>query len=231
MSAVRLADTTLPQLVRDHLARSVPASATVPATVRVRQSGEMWQRPGAKAMRFEATEDFDVARVSFGWRARFPLLGPLALTVVDELAGGIGRLRVSFLGIPLRTADTPETTVGQAMRYLSELAWAPPAIAANPELEWRELDASSVEVSCVVGGAKVPVRWHFDGAGDLVGATGVRPYPVGKAFVPTSWGGDFGGYESLGGIRVPTFGEAWWQLAEGRFVYWRGRVTALDLLV
>ena len=28
MSAVRLADTTLPQLVRDHLARSVPASAT-----------------------------------------------------------------------------------------------------------------------------------------------------------------------------------------------------------
>ena len=92
MSAVRLADTTLPQLVRDHLARSVPASATVPATVRVRQSGEMWQRPGAKAMRFEATEDFDVARVSFGWRARFPLLGPLALTVVDELAGGIGRI-------------------------------------------------------------------------------------------------------------------------------------------
>ena len=49
--------------------------------------------------------------------------------------------------------------------------------------------------------------------------------------MPTSWGGDFGGYESLGGIRVPTFGEAWWQLAEGRFVYWRGRVTALDLLV
>jgi hypothetical protein len=78
MSAVRLFDTTLPPLVRDHLARSVPASATLPATVRVRQSGEMWQRPGAKAMRFEATEDFDVARVSFAWRARFPLLGPLA---------------------------------------------------------------------------------------------------------------------------------------------------------
>ena len=230
MSAVRLADAALPQLVRDHLARSLPASATAPATVRVWQSGEMWRRPGAKAMRFEATEDFDVTRVSFAWQARFPLLGRLALTVVDELADGVGQLRVSLLGRPLRTLSTPETTVGQAMRYLSELAWAPPAIAANGELEWRDLDASSVEVSCTVHGARVPVRWRFDGGGDLVGATGVRPYPVEKTFVPRPWGGDFDAYERLGGLRVPTSGEAWWQLPEGRFVYWRGRVTALELI-
>jgi hypothetical protein len=42
------------------------------------------------------------------------------------------------------------------------------------------------------------------------------------------WGGDFGQYASFAGIRVPTRGEAWWELPEGRFVYWRGRVTALE---
>lgn len=67
-------------------------------------------------------------------------------------------------------------------------------------------------------------------AGDPVGATGVRPFTVGKTFVPTPWGGDFGDYASFAGTRVPTLGEAWWELPEGRFVYWRGRVTGVELI-
>jgi hypothetical protein len=31
-------------------------------------------------------------------------------------------------------------------------------------------------------------------------------------------GVDFAEYASLGGVRVPTHGEAWWQLPERRFV-------------
>ena len=220
----------LPKLVHSYLARSLPPGEGVPATVRVRQTGEMWKQPGAKAMRFEATQDFCVEQVAFSWRARFPIVGPLALTVVDEMAGGIGQLRVSLLGIPLQTDKGAETTVGQAMRYLAELAWAPHAIAANRKLEWHEVDANNVEVACEAGGERASVRWQFNDVGDLVGATGLRPYPRGKTFVPRPWGGDFGPYASLGGVRVPTFGEAWWQLPEGRFGYWRGRVTALELI-
>jgi hypothetical protein len=116
------------------------------------------------------------------------------------------------------------------MRYLAELPWAPQAIAANRELEWRELDRRSVEVATPIGPANVPVRWEFDAAGDVVRATGVRPFPVGKTFVPRAWGGDFGEYASFSGTRVPSFGEAWWELPEGRFVYWRGHVTSLELI-
>jgi hypothetical protein len=49
-------------------------------------------------------------------------------------------------------------------------------------------------------------------------ATGVRPFPIGKSFVPRLWGGDFGEYTDFAGTRVPSCGEAWWQLPEGRFV-------------
>ena len=220
----------LPALVRRYLARSLPSSEAVPATVRVQQTGEMWKQPGAKGMRFDATEDFGVEHVALTWRARFPIAGPLAMTVIDELAGGVGQLRVSLLGIPLQTQNGPETTVGQAMRYLAELAWAPHSIVANRELEWREVAENEVEVACEAGGERAAVRWQFNRVGDLVGATGERPYPAGKTFVPTSWGGDFGEYASLGGVRVPTYGEAWWELPEGRFVYWRGRISALELV-
>lgn len=190
----------------------------------------MWKKPGARATAFQATEDFAVESVAFSWRARFPIVGPLAITVVDGFGDGGGQLRVSLLGIPLRTQTGPETNVGEAMRYLAELAWAPHAIAMNRKLEWRDAGERTVEVACQVDAATVAVRWEFNEAGDLARATGVRPFPVGKTFVPTRWGGDFGEYASFAGTRVPALGEAWWELPEGRFVYWRGRITTFELV-
>jgi hypothetical protein len=219
----------LPELVRTYLARSLRGDGALPAAVRVKQAGEMRRKPGARPLRFTATEHFAVDRVGFAWRASFPLVGPLAMTVVDQLAEGKGQLRVSLLGLPLQTQTGPETTVGEAMRYLAELVWAPPAITANRALGWRELDERALEVTASVP-ARVAVRWRFDDNGDLLEATGELPFPVGKSFVSRLWGGRFGEYASFGGVRAPTNGEAWWQLPEGRFVYWRARVTALDLL-
>lgn len=219
----------LPELVRNYLTRSLPQDSTLPRMVRVHQTGEVWKKPGARAMDFEAIEDFAVERVAFSWRARFPIVGPLAIKVIDGFTDGAGQLRVSLLGIPLQTQTGRETNRGEAMRYLAELAWAPQAIAANRELEWRNVDERTVEVECGVAEGKA-VRWEFNEAGDLVRATGVRPFPVGKTFVASHWGGNFDEYEDFAGTRVPAFGEAWWQLPEGRFVYWRGRIEALELV-
>ena len=116
------------------------------------------------------------------------------------------------------------------MRYLSELAWAPQAMAANRELVWREVDERTVEVAAGVRGATAVVELEFDAAGDIVRATGTRPFAVGKAFVPMPWGGDFSDYASFNGTRIPTYGQAWWELPEGRFVYWRGHIDALELI-
>jgi hypothetical protein len=227
----KMAETAhLPKLLRNYLTRSLPTDVEVPAMVRVRQVGEMWKKPGGRAMAFQATEDFAVEQVAFSWRARFPIVGSLAMTVVDGFADGAGQLRVSLLGIPLQTQAGPETNVGEAMRYLAELGWAPQAIAANRELEWRDVDERTVEVQCSVAEAKAAVRWEFNAKGDLARATGVRPFPAGKTFVARRWGGDFGEYEEFAGTRVPSSGEAWWELPEGRFVYWRGRIRALELL-
>lgn len=222
--------TELPELLREFLSRSLPPGAPLPKTVRVLQTGEMWRKPGARAMRFTASEDFAVERVAFSWRARFPIVGPLAMAVVDELADGAGRLRVSMLGVPLQTRTGPELDVGEAMRYLAELPWAPQAIAGNRELRWRVLDERTLEAECHLRGQKATVRWEFDQEGDPVRATGVRPFPAGKAYVPTAWGGDFGEYGSFSGTRLPCFGEAWWDLPDGRFVYWRGEIIGVELL-
>jgi hypothetical protein len=98
----------------------------------------------------------------------------------------------------------------------------------NRELSWSGVDERSVELATDVLGRAVVVRLHFDEAGDIAAATGTRPFAKNGTFVPTPWGGDFGEYTTLAGVRVPASGQAWWDLPEGRFVYWRGRLTGLE---
>jgi hypothetical protein len=176
----------LPGVVRQHVERSVP-KGPVPRQMRIRQEGEMWLKPGARGRRFTATQCFAVERVAFSWQARFPLLGSLALSVVDEYADGDGRLEVSLFGLPLQRQRGPETVAGEALRYLAELPFVPRAIEHNRELEWRELDPRSAEVATR-------------------------------------------NYKTLGGMRVSTSGEAYWELPHGRYVYWRGNVISAEPL-
>lgn len=132
--------------------------------------------------------------------------------------------------VPVMRAHGQEVSEGEAMRYLSELAWVPHAMHANRQLEWHELDALTVEVATSVGPARVAIRLEFDAAGDIVGAFAeARPRLEGKASVPTPWGGVFGDYEVVGGIRLPTRADVRWELPEGPFAYWSGRVTSLEL--
>jgi hypothetical protein len=177
------------------------------------------------------TQFFAVDRIGFSWQARFPVLGPLGLRVVDDYADGDGVLEVRLLGLPLQRQRGPETTAGEALRYLAELSLVPHAIAHNRELEWRELDERKTEVAAQVGGERLSVEFEFNTDGDVVrGFSQLRRRKVGSDWLPTAWGGRFSDYELLGDTRLPTSAEAYWDLPEGRFVYWRGTVLSAQLL-
>ena len=216
----------LPDPVARFVARSAP-QGPVPRQVRITQRGEMWKRPGARAMPFTASQSFAVERIAFCWRARFPIAGPLAMGVVDEFSGDEGRLVVSLLGFPLSRQRGPEVSTGEALRYLAELPLLPSAMVHNAELEWRALDDRAAEVAATVRGERLAVRFDFDAAGDIRRAsTPGRAMRRDDSWVRTPWAGEFRDYETLGGLRVPTRAEASWDLPEGRFVYWTGMMLS-----
>jgi uncharacterized protein DUF6920 len=217
--------------VRRYLERALPAGGSVPTLVRVTQAGEMWQKPGGRHLRFTAVEEFVVDEVAFSWRARFPIVPFVSLHVVDRYTVGEGLLEARlFRLIPVMRASGPELSEGEAMRYLAELPWVPHAMLVNRELEWRELDAETVEVATRVGSARAAVRFEFDAAGDIAGALAdARPRPQGKTTVPTPWGGEFRDYDVLDGIRLPMRAEVRWELPDGPFTYWRGTIRSLEL--
>ena len=74
------------------------------------------------------------------------------------------------------------------------------------------------------------MRLRFDGAGDLVAASAPdRPRSQGRETVRTPWRGEFRDHRDAGGVRVPHRAEVAWDLPEGRFVYLRAEVTAVEV--
>lgn len=97
-------------------------------------------------------------------------------------------------------------------------------------LEWRDVDARTREVATTVGHARATVRMDLDEHGDVASvSTPARPALERGQTVERGWGGAFSAYGTVGGVRIPTEGEAWWEHPEGRRPYWRGRITALNV--
>ena len=117
---------------------------------------------------------------------------------------------------------------GEALRYIAELFWTPFSIVANSDLRWREASGDEAEVRTQVGREEVAIRLAFDAHGDLstVHAT-ARPRQVGSETIDTPWRGEASDYVALGGMRLPRRAAVWWDLPEGPFRYWEGRVTGL----
>jgi hypothetical protein len=133
-----------------------------------------------------------------------------------------------FRSLRLARAAGPQAGKGELMRYLAELAWAPQAMLHNPQLSWREIDATTVEVSAArpAGPGPAWVRLLLEN-GDITRVEADdRPRAVGRRIVPTRWQGRCCDYREIDGCRIPTRAVASWLLKDVLFEYWRGTVTA-----
>src|SRR6266545_446140 len=120
-----------PTLVRRYVERVLPPGGRLPRRVRIRQTGQMWRKPGGRRLPFTSVEEFAVEEVAFSWRARFPVLPLVSMSVLDGYAGGEGRLEARLFGVPFIRVGGPETAEGEAIRYLSELPWVPHAVVGG----------------------------------------------------------------------------------------------------
>ena len=182
-------------------------------------------------MRFSAVEDFAVAEIAISWRALFPILPLVRLHVVDDYRGGEGRLEARLLGlVPVMQRTWAGSSRRRGYEIPRRAVLGSPRDARQFEPEWRAVGAKSVEVAARVGAESAAVRLEFDEDGDVAGSfTGARPRSERQSVVRRPWRGVFGDYGVVGGVRVPSRADVRWELPEGEFTYWRGRITSLEL--
>jgi hypothetical protein len=99
----------------------------------------------------------------------------------------------------------------------------------NPQLSWREIDASTVEVWAESQAGRARVRLIFEN-GDITRAEADdRPRMVGRRIVPTRWQGRCCDYREVNGCRIPTRAVVSWLLPGGPLEYWRAIITAFGI--
>jgi hypothetical protein len=104
-------------------------------------------------------------------------------------------------------------------------------MTANSRLQWGAVGDRRVDVATAALDRHPTVTLEFDGAGDIIGChTSARPRQLRRGYANTPWGGEFSRYATLDGLRIPTHAEVYWDLPEGRFVYWRADVVSAHTL-
>lgn len=216
----------LPDLVQRYVECNVSSSGSGRHGVRFTQAGEMQLRPGRWSP-FHAKQEIASDRVAFAWHASFRLAPFVRLEVKDWYRADAAGLDARLWGIiRVEHARGPQIERGEAIRYLLELPLAPQAMALNAALQWRAVDASTVEVATLAGGERVIVLLHFDASGDIASASAeARPRMVGKRIVDTPLSGAYSAYRTFDGVRLPTTAEVSWILPDGPFAYFRGAIV------
>jgi hypothetical protein len=197
----------------------------------LRQRGEMRLAPGRPWLSFEAEQWLAGSGIDFRWKARLRM-GPLVRArVIDAFEGGIGSLSARVLGFPVARATGPATDRGEALRGLAELPWRPFAFREAPQFRFEEPLPDRLRATFHDGRTQATVELEIDASGRVLGgAASSRPRLVGSSVVETAWSGTFGEYRLFDRLRVPTMAEAVWQLPEGPFPYWRGRIADFRVL-
>jgi hypothetical protein len=222
-SIAELSTPPAPAIIQS-FARHAGRETPVPNTVWLRQCGEMRANLRGSWQPFTAGQVISIHQPGFVWLARMPAVPLLSAHVLDCYVDGEGLLEARLFGsLRLARAAGPQAAKGELMRYLAELAWAPHAMLHNPQLSWREIDATTAEVSAESPGGLARVRLIFEN-GDITRVEADdRPRMIGRRIVPARWQGRCCDYREVHGCRIPPRAVASWLLEEGPFEYWRGR--------
>jgi len=209
----------------------MPDRDVAPCAVRLVQEGEMRLAPDRPWRPFRAEQRMAGQTLDFRWTASFRMAPLAPVRVTDAFENGAGRLDVRAFGLlPIARARGPEIDRGEVLRALAELPWRPFAFRDAAHLTWTAEGPNALRAVFDDGRLRTSVALKIDGEGRVLGGSAGRPRLVGKTAVETAWSGTFGDYRAFGPVHVPATAEVAWLLRDGPFAYWRGRITAYELL-
>lgn len=179
---------------------------------------------------FTSTQVVMTRRPGFDWDGRIRMAPGLYVLVHDAYIAGEGILHAELFGL-VTLADirgTPEAAQGELLRFFAEAAWYPTALLPSQGVRWEAIDDSSAKATLQDGSNTVSLEFRFDAEG-LISTVhaAVRYRTVNGTPVATPWQGKFWAYEVRDSMRIPLEGEVAWQLPEGPWPYWRGRINKI----
>ena len=217
----------LPAPVARYVRRVLDPGQPLVRAARITHEGEFRTGLDAQWSPFESVQHFTAVPAGFVWDARIRMAPLASVRVRDHYIGG----RAAMLGklaalIPVVDEEGGEELAASALhRQLAERVWFPTSLLPSQGVRWEAVDDSTARASLTDSGITVSLTAHF-GDDDLIQRVEMMRYrDVNGTGVSTPFVGHFRGYARLDGMLVPLEGETEWILPEGRFMFWKARIT------
>jgi hypothetical protein len=177
---------------------------------------------------FTSTQLVVTQRPGFDWEARIGMPAGLHARVHDSYVAGEGWMHAELQGV-VTVADARGTAAmasGELLRYLAEAMWYPTALLPSQGVRWDAIDERAALATLVDGATSVSLTFRF-GIDGLIASmeAAARTRTVGRESRELPWVGRAWNYQQRGGMRIPIEAEIAWQLPEGPYPYWRGRIV------
>lgn len=209
----------LPPPIRRYLRFTGVLDRPIPATVQVRQAGQLRLKPNQRWLPFTAEQSFTIGEPGFRWLAHVKLLPCWRVRARETFTDGHGRTGL-WLAPLLRViaGRGPAFDQAELQRYLCELIFCPGAFAL-PNIRWDAFDADAARATITAGDVCASAIFSVASDGsiaDIVAPQRFRPDGRGAA-QPTRWSFSIMEYGDCAGLRLPAYGRASWHLADGVF--------------
>lgn len=198
---------------------------------RFEQRGTFRRTPADDWHPFTAVQDVTAVPPSFVWDAKIHLAPLTTAHVRDSYVDGEGAMKGKLGGL-LTIVDvrgTPELATAALLRWLAEAPWYPTALLPRAGLIWTPVEANRARVTVMDGTATASLDMRFGRRGEIVASSARRHRDVDGEMVLTPWRGQYGAYERVDEMMIPTEAAVSWLLESGEeFAYWRGRIERAE---
>jgi hypothetical protein len=220
----------LPPPVARYFIFALPEAQPPIRAAKVRWSGEFRSRPDGGWAPFTARQHFTVRQPGFVWDAEIRMLPFAPVRVRDSFVNGAGSMlgRIAALVPVVDEGGTPEMAQSALARWLGEAVWFPTALLPGGPVRWEAVDDNTARALVSDGETQVEAEFHFAPSGAITSMRAMRYRDADGAAVLTPFEGRYGAYERWAGVKVPASAEVAWELPEGDFAYWRGRVEEIE---
>lgn len=218
----------LPAPVQRYLRSSGAVGRPRPQNVRVVFDALMRRQPGADPM-VSTTVQYNF----FGQPARLFLLRarmfglPVRVLHLYRREAATFQVRVLDLKTIVDQAG-PGISAAESVTVLNDWCFMAPGALVDKRLVWQQIDDRNALVIFANGPYRVSATLIFNERDELVDFwSDDRPDGSAGAFIPCRWNTPIGEYRDLDGMRLPTWGGAVWNRAEGPFMYGEFRLRSL----
>lgn len=210
----------MPEPVRRYVVASGAVGRPVPRSMRLVFDAVMRRKPGESGMRATSTQVNVFGRPARLFLMRARMFG-LPVQALHLYRGDEATFQVRAAGI-LAMVDESGDAISRAetVTVLNDLCVFAPGALVDPRLAWTPIDDRSAGVRFTNGRWTVAATLLFNDRDELVDFwSDDRPESADGGFAARRWSTPISGYRDIGGLRLPTHGEAVYARPEGPFTY------------